>query len=592
MLSQAAARALRLRPASVLPRARTASTSQWLRSRSTLSIPRTLQISSASQWSQSSFAARTSTTSTLQSMRSYANDGRPPRTTSKPKQHPSADFDVAATPDRNGPPQSTGAGPGISEAKDAGAGAQQDYTKDQEEFAGPQSASENTDPTTESPQQPQKPLPDLRQGIPSTFGAEFLKDDAAAKSNEDPSNVTEDPAKGPVTGGAGGREGGELPKSAYETSTDRRRNRVANYSYIAALLLGTGGAVYLGRNWETDEEERMNPEAPSGWGFMLMYNRAKARLNSQMGYYTEPTFPKLLPDIDPSFPVPDRTLVISLEDMLIHSEWSTKHGWRTAKRPGADYFLRYLSQHYELVIWTSLKSQDADMVIRKLDPFRIVMWPLFREATRYEKGEYVKDLSCLNRDLSKVLIIDTNPAHVKHQPENAIILPKWKGDPKDKNLVSLIPFLEYLAMTGADVPKAIQSFNGKDIPSEFARREARARELFNKDLAERRAKKPKHSAGGMLMGALGLKAQQGGMTLGDGQSLSEGFEQGKMLSDQFRERSQKQYEALEKEIRENGEKWLKEMAEEEKKFQEEQMKSMKSGAFGWLGGAGGPPQQQ
>ena len=28
------------------------------------------------------------------------------------------------------------------------------------------------------------------------------------------------------------------------------------------------------------------------------------------------------------------------------------NGWRTAKRPGVDYFLAYLSQFYEIVIFT------------------------------------------------------------------------------------------------------------------------------------------------------------------------------------------------------------------------------------------------
>jgi mitochondrial import inner membrane translocase subunit TIM50 len=205
-----------------------------------------------------------------------------------------------------------------------------------------------------------------------------------------------------------------------------------------------------------------------------------------------------------------------------------------------------------------------------------------------------QDLSCLNRDLSKTIIIDTDPAHVKLQPENAIVLPKWKGDPKDKGLVALIPFLEYLAMMGnADVRNAIASFEGKDIPTEFARREAKAREEFNRELAARKANKPKASAGNFVLGALGLKGQpQGGMTLGDGTTVAEGFEQGKMLSDQFRERGQKQYEAMEKEIRENGEKWLKEMAEEEKKFQEQAMKDMKSGVFSWMGVSGGSPEKK
>lgn len=262
------------------------------------------------------------------------------------------------------------------------------HPKEQPEFDSAASPDQNTAPTTESPEQPQepqKPLPDLRQGIPSTFGEEFAA--GAGKHEHNPNNITEDPDKEPAPGSGGGRESGELPKSAYETSTDRRRNRVAYWGYISTLVLGGVGAVYLGRDWESEEERNAHPDAPGGWSPGAIYARARERLSNQMGYYTEPTFPKLLPDMDPA---PPMTLVLSLEDLLVHSEWTTKTGWRTAKRPGVDYFLRYLSQYYELVIFTSVRSTDADPIIRKLDPFRIVMWPLYREATRYEKGEYVK----------------------------------------------------------------------------------------------------------------------------------------------------------------------------------------------------------
>lgn len=55
---------------------------------------------------------------------------------------------------------------------------------------------------------------------------------------------------------------------------------------------------------------------------------------------------------------------------------------------------------------------------------------------------YLQDLSYLNRDLSKVISLDTDPEHVSTHPENAIVIPKWKGDPKDVGLVAMIPFLE------------------------------------------------------------------------------------------------------------------------------------------------------
>ncbi|CAI6334789.1 unnamed protein product [Periconia digitata] len=468
------------------------------------------------------------------------------------------EFDAAATPDRNTTPTEA-PGPGRTSAADQSA--------------------HNTDSAAESSEENHKPLPDLRQGIPSTFAAEFAKaQEQADRDARDPDSSTEDPAK--ESGSS--REGRELPKSAYETSTDRRRNRVASWSYAIAAFFGITSTVYIAREWDTEEEIKANPDAPQGWSPDAMYKRAVARMNGQLGYYTEPTFPKLLPDMDPAPPL---TLVLSLEDLLVHSEWSTKHGWRTAKRPGVDYFLRYLSQYYELVIFTSVKSMDADPIIRKLDPFALVMWPLFREATRFEKGEYIKDLSCLNRDLSKTIIVDTDPSHVKLQPENAIVLPKWKGQPGDAGLVSLIPFLEYLAMLqqggNFDVRHALKSMEGKEIPAEFARREAKLRAEHLKNLEAEKGKRG-GKVGGLLTGALGL-GKQGGLILADGTNMSEGMAQGKMMIDMFRDIGRKNYEELDREIRTNGEKYLKEREAEEKKMQEESIKSMKNSALGFFG---------
>jgi import inner membrane translocase subunit TIM50 len=185
-------------------------------------------------------------------------------------------------------------------------------------------------------------------------------------------------------------------------------------------------------------------------------------------------------------------------------------------------------------------------------------------------------------------MLDTDPSHVKLQPENAIVLPKWKGEPSDKDLVAMIPFLEYLAMmsqtgTPIDVRAVLKSMEGKDIPKEYARREAKLRDQFQRDLAEQK-QKSKRSAGGMFMKGLGLDGPKQGMVLGD-QNISQGMSEGKMMIDMYRDFNKQTYAHLDKQIRENGDLWLKEMAEEEKKMQEAQLKDMKAGAFGWLGGA-------
>lgn len=181
-----------------------------------------------------------------------------------------------------------------------------------------------------------------------------------------------------------------------------------------------------------------------------------------------------------------------------------------------------------------------------------------------------------------MILIDTKEEHARLQPENAIVMNKWTGDPKDKTLVALIPFLEYLAGMGVeDVRPVLKSFEGTDLPVEFSKREKAMRERFEKELAEEQKKKPSMSIGSFAS-ALGLKSTR---TLDGEASPSEGLAQGKMLWDQIRERGQRNYELIEKEIRENGDKWLAEMAAEEEKARQEQMKSMK-GSFTGMFGAG------
>ena len=143
-------------------------------------------------------------------------------------------------------------------------------------------------------------------------------------------------------------------------------------------------------------------------------------------------------------------------------------------------------------------------------------------------------------------------------------------------------------MNYSDVRKAIKSFEGTHIPTEFAKREAVARKRFQEQVEEEKNKRPKHSGLGFLGNALGIKSG-GMMVMAEGeQSPSEAFAQGKMLQDQARERGQRNYEALDKEIRENGEKWLKEEAVQEEKMKEEGMKAMKTGFTSWLPGSGDP----
>jgi import inner membrane translocase subunit TIM50 len=416
--------------------------------------------------------------------------------------------------------------------------------------------SEPTDKTSDPSKNPFAHLPDLTRGIPSTF--EYEQSQRASALAE---VYTDD--------SAGGRERGELPASAYISSTDRRRKALTRRLLIVAAAGALASFAYLGRDWDDAIDTEKHPDAPNGWSLTGWWKRLWSRMSETVTYYHEPAFEKLLPELDPMYARP-YTLVISLEDLLVHSEWTRDKGWRFVKRPGMDYFIRYLSQYYEIVLFSSTPMAIAEPIVRKLDPYRFIMWPLFREGTKWKDGEMVKDLSYLNRNLSKVIMVECDEKFVRNQPENAIVLPKWKGDPKDQELVALIPFLEYIhTVQSPDVRKVLKSFDGKHIPTEFAKREAIARKAFNERLKNGKSK------GKLGLGAFGMK----GPHLPDGeQDPAEALAQGKMLQDIARERGQRNYMMIEKEIRENGEKWLKEEQEVNDKAQKEFMSSIMSTA--------------
>eukprot|EP00190_Bangiopsis_sp_CCMP1999_P000528 CAMPEP_0198728788 /NCGR_PEP_ID=MMETSP1475-20131203/11720_1 /TAXON_ID= ORGANISM="Unidentified sp., Strain CCMP1999" /NCGR_SAMPLE_ID=MMETSP1475 /ASSEMBLY_ACC=CAM_ASM_001111 /LENGTH=368 /DNA_ID=CAMNT_0044491255 /DNA_START=86 /DNA_END=1189 /DNA_ORIENTATION=- len=197
-------------------------------------------------------------------------------------------------------------------------------------------------------------------------------------------------------------------------------------------------------------------------------------VTEKIKYFTEPSREKLLPDPVP-YPggKPLRTLVIELDDTLVHSMWSRSTGWRTTKRPGVEAFLAYLASFYEIVLFTSQLPSYADPVLDKLDPSGYIMHRLYRDATKYIGGVHIKDLSKLNRDLSRTIVIDADPAHFRLQPSNGVQVPKWDRDPKDRALLDLIPFLEYIVREDIkDVRPLLASYAGTNVGDEFMKRRA------------------------------------------------------------------------------------------------------------------------
>lgn len=69
---------------------------------------------------------------------------------------------------------------------------------------------------------------------------------------------------------------------------------------------------------------------------------------------------------------------------------------------------------------TSFLPQYADPVADLLDKWGAFRARLFRESCVFHRGNYVKDLSRLGRDLRRVLILDNSPASYVFHPDNAV----------------------------------------------------------------------------------------------------------------------------------------------------------------------------
>ncbi|KAJ9586208.1 hypothetical protein L9F63_020148, partial [Diploptera punctata] len=155
-----------------------------------------------------------------------------------------------------------------------------------------------------------------------------------------------------------------------------------------------------------------------------------------------------------------KCMVIDLDETLVHSSFKpisnadfvvpveidgTVHQVYVLKRPYVDEFLQRMGELYECVLFTASLAKYADPVADLLDRWGVFRSRLFRESCVFHRGNYVKDLNKLGRDLQKVVIVDNSPASYIFHPDNAVPVASWFDDMTDSELLDLIPFFEKLS---------------------------------------------------------------------------------------------------------------------------------------------------
>lgn len=87
------------------------------------------------------------------------------------------------------------------------------------------------------------------------------------------------------------------------------------------------------------------------------------------------------------------------------------------KRPHCDDFLRKVCKWFKLVVFTAGVQEYADPVIDWLEQERKYFQArYYRQHCTFRNGAYIKDLSSVEPDLSKVMILDNSPmSYIFHE---------------------------------------------------------------------------------------------------------------------------------------------------------------------------------
>jgi len=155
-------------------------------------------------------------------------------------------------------------------------------------------------------------------------------------------------------------------------------------------------------------------------------------------------------------------LVLDLDETLV---WATEeepevaHDFRAfdyfvVKRPHVDVFLKSAFQWFSVAVWTSAGEDYARAVVEEVfeHPSDLCfVWSSSRCTQRYDRRKaayyWLKDLKKVKRlgfPLSRILMIDDSPEKLQRQYGNHLHLEPFKGDPDDRELLDVLPFLRWI----------------------------------------------------------------------------------------------------------------------------------------------------
>ena len=173
-----------------------------------------------------------------------------------------------------------------------------------------------------------------------------------------------------------------------------------------------------------------------------------------------------------------KTLVLDLDETLVHTsahfesdpgilppelrlDVETSNNNRGGKnhvffvrlRPHLSTFLQECMELYEVVVFTASEKSYADPIVANIFSdagCEIPRQCYYRPSCDPVMGMYIKDLTKVRNDLSKVILLDNSISASAYQPTNLMTISSWYGAKDDTELLDTLELLRILS-TVSDV---------------------------------------------------------------------------------------------------------------------------------------------
>jgi len=155
----------------------------------------------------------------------------------------------------------------------------------------------------------------------------------------------------------------------------------------------------------------------------------------------------------------NKLLILDLDETLIHGTEQPLDRpadlrvgpFYVYERPHVREFLEYCRDHFDVAIWTTATQNYAELILEEICPDNLSLQFIWCRDRCTPKGEgydgefsWIKDLKKVkNRgwSLDHVLVVEDKPENISRHYGNVVRIDPYMGDPEDRELLRLFPFL-------------------------------------------------------------------------------------------------------------------------------------------------------